>query len=174
MIEKSKIRQILLDKSLGQILKVDGPVESIQNEDQLVNLSAFHQHFHTTAKREHSATSRFTNKFEKIQDEVWKYIRPRTPSVSINCRQRVTIFEEQRDSQLQQTINFALPWEPTKKHIPLDKQTKRKSWHTQAIMPDLNCDQPKPKTICFDHLINQDQHHNITQTIGRQHKHTYI
>ncbi|CAK58479.1 unnamed protein product (macronuclear) [Paramecium tetraurelia] len=138
MIEKSKIRQMLLDKSLGQILKVDGPVECIQNEDQLVNLQAFHQHFHTTAKREHSATSRFRNKVDKIQDEFWKCIRPRTPSVSINCRQRVTIFEEQKDFQLQQATNFVIPWEPTRKHIPLDKQTKRKSWHTQVVMPDLN------------------------------------
>ncbi|CAD8056476.1 unnamed protein product [Paramecium sonneborni] len=149
MIEKSKIRQILLDKSLGQILKVDGPVESIKVEEQIANLQTFHQHFHTTAKREHSATSRFRNKVEKLQDEFWKCIRPRTPSVSINCRQRVTIFDEQKDIKLQQATNFVIPWEPTKKHIPLDKQTKRKSLHTQAIIHDLNCDPPKPKTICY-------------------------
>ncbi|CAD8133045.1 unnamed protein product [Paramecium octaurelia] len=149
MLEKSKIKQILLDKSLGQILKVDRPIESIQQDKDITPLKSFSQHFHTTAGREFVSIPCLKSRIDQNSDQNWKFIRPRTPSISFNCKPRVTIFDEKRDVSQQQGLNVSLSWEPIQKPIPLNKQTKRKPWFTLQVLHDCVADHQKPKPICF-------------------------
>ncbi|CAD8044690.1 unnamed protein product [Paramecium primaurelia] len=149
MLEKSKIKQILLDKSLGQILKVKRPIESIQQDENIIPLKSFSQHFHTTAGREVVTIPCFKTKIDQNSDKNWKFIRPRTPSISFNCKPRITIFDEKRDISQQQGLNISLSWEPIQKPIPLNKQTKRKPWFTLQVLHDSVADYQKQKSICF-------------------------
>ncbi|CAD8061302.1 unnamed protein product [Paramecium sonneborni] len=157
MLEKSKIKQILLDKSLGQILKVEKLIQSIQQDELILPFESFNQHFHTTAGKEFVAIPRFKTNIDQATNQNWKCVRPRTPSTIFKWKRRITIFDQQKDISQQQELNTTLSWEPIRKHIPLDKQTKRKPWIVEKVFRDYLVDQQKSKTVCFVNYARESQ-----------------